>query len=68
MILNLSFENLTKFDYDKEVLQKIVQSLLEKPEVYQNSCLNDLNFSELSIDFVFCDDKFIHKINKEYSK
>ena len=66
MILNLNFENLTKFDYDKEVVQKIVQSLLEKPEIYQNSCLNELKFSELSIDFVFCDDEFIHKINKEY--
>ena len=66
MILNLNFENLTKFDYEKEVVQKIVQSLLEKPEVYQNSCLNELKFSELSIDFVFCDDEFIHKINKEY--
>ena len=64
--LNLNFENYTDFEYKQGVVQKIVQSFLQKPEIYQKSCLNGLKYKELSIDFVFCDDKFIHKINKEY--
>ena len=64
--INLNFENTVDFKYDENIVNKIVQTLLEKKEVYDKSCLNNLSYSEITIDFVFCNDEFIHKINKEY--
>ena len=66
MKINLNFENLTKFKPEKKIIKKIFNLLLKNNNVYKNSCLKNLKIKTLSIDFVFCDDDFIHKINKEY--
>lgn len=66
MKINLNFDNLTKFDYDEVVINQIVKFFLATPEIKKKSCLANIKFNELSLDFVFCDDEFIHKINKEY--
>lgn len=64
--INLNFENPADFKYDKNVVNKIVTTLLDEKEVFDKCCLNKLVYKELTIDFVFCDDEFIHKINKDY--
>ena len=64
--LNLSFENYTNFEYSKTTIENIIKTVLNTPEVYEKRCLNNIEIKQLSIDFVFCDDEFIHKINKEY--
>lgn len=66
MTIILNFDNLTNFKYDKKLIEKIINIFLNDKTVYENSCLNGLSYKDLSVDFVFCDDKFIHKINKEY--
>lgn len=66
MKIKLNFENLTQFKPQKTVVRKIISILLKMPDVFEKSCLNGLKTSALSIDFVFCDNEFIHKINKEY--
>ena len=64
--INLNFENPVNFKYDENVINKIVKTLLTEKSVYGKSCLKNLSYHEVTIDFVFCDDEFIHKINKEY--
>lgn len=66
--INLNFINYTDFKYDKKTIEKIIRILLNNKEVYNLSCLADKNFDKLEFDFVFCNDEFIHKINKEYRK
>ena len=66
MKINLNFENLTRFKPQKNVVRKILNLLLKKPEVIEKSCICGLKINKLVLDFVFCDDEFIHKINKEY--
>lgn len=64
--LHLNFENFTDFKYDKKVVEKITQFFLNDKNIFEQSCLYNLSYKILSIDFVFCGDEFIHKINKEY--
>ena len=64
--ISLNFQNYTDFKYDEKIIRKITEILLNNREVKTSSCLENKNYSELAIDFVFCDDKFIHKINKKY--
>ena len=63
---NFNFENPVDFKYDKKIINKIVQTLFNEKKVYEKSCLKEFSYSEVTIDFVFCNDEFIHKINKEY--
>ena len=64
--ISLNFENYTDFKYDKKNIDKILKILLDNEEVFNKSCLANKNFDELEVDFVFCDDEFIKKINNEY--
>ena len=66
MKINFNIDNHTEFKPDKKIIRKIFKILLKKTDVFENSCLNGLNIQNLSVDFVFCNDEFIHKINKEY--
>ena len=59
--ITLNFENPADFKYDKNVVNKIVETLLSEKEVFDKCCLKNLSYKELVIEFVFCDDKFIHK-------
>ena len=64
--ISLNFENYTDFKYDKKIINKIFQILLDDKKVFNKSCLAGKNFDELEVDFVFCDDEFIKKINNDY--
>lgn len=35
-------------------------------EIYEDSCLNGFDFDTISFDFLYCDSKKTHEINKEY--
>lgn len=69
--LNIFIENIySDFNInEKNVLlgtKKIIKYFLETSEVFNQSCLAEYDFKTLSFDVVFCDDKKIHEINKEY--
>ncbi len=66
MKTNLNFENYTDFEYNKSTVRKIFKLLIKNQYVFKKSCLFGLTLKTISVDFVFCDDNFIHKINKEY--
>lgn len=66
--INLNCENYTDFCFDKKIVRSIIKQLFEMPEVIEKSCLAGIDCKTLAIDFVFCDDKFIHEINKTYRK
>ena len=46
--------------------QKILKFYLSLPEVLSSCCLNDYEYSRISFDFLYCDSKKTHEINKEY--
>ena len=46
--------------------KKILRYYMSKPDVYSSSCLNGLEFDTISFDFLYCDSKKTHEINKEY--
>ena len=66
MKININIENFTKFKPQKSIIRKIIMLILKNPEIFVCFCLYDKTIKILSIDFVFCNDEFIHKINKEY--
>lgn len=64
-------ENIYKsWDLDEKYFidnaKKILKFYLSQPEIIQNYCLKDFDFSSLSFDFLFCDSTKTHEINKEY--
>ena len=50
--------------YFIEVAKKILDFYLE--EVFETSCLSEFDFDLISFDFLYCDSKKTHEINKEY--
>ena len=64
--ISLNFKNYTDFKYNKKFIEKIINELLNNNVVLNLSCLNDKLIDEIEVDFVFCNDEFIKKINKEY--
>ncbi|MCM1339632.1 MAG: rRNA maturation RNase YbeY [Muribaculaceae bacterium] len=71
MNYNIYIENeynnwqLNSEDYVK-VAQDILNFYMSVPEISQNCCLNGIEFNTIAFDFLFCDSKKTHKINKEY--
>ena len=66
MTIILNIENNTNFQYNQNIIEKIIEKFLSDKSIYDNCCLKEAVYKDLSIDFVFCNDEFIHKINKEY--
>ena len=46
--------------------KKMMKYILHQEQIIQNSCLDNQEYKTLCFDIVFCDDKKIHKINREY--
>lgn len=46
--------------------KKMMKFILKQEQIIQNSCLYNQEYKTLCFDVVFCDDKKIHKINREY--
>ena len=50
----------------KKQIKKIISILLKIPEIVENSSIFKHNFSTLSFELSFCDDKTIREINATY--
>ena len=46
--------------------KKILKFYLSIPDVYAKCCLNGLDYDTISFDFLYCDSKKTHQINREY--
>lgn len=54
---------------EKEFIDKardILKFYLSLPDVYAKCCLNGFDYDTVSFDFLYCDSKKTHQINKEY--
>lgn len=49
-----------------DIAKKILKFYLSRPEVVENSCLKGFEYNTISFDFLFCDSKKTHEINREY--
>lgn len=49
-----------------KAIQEIFKFYLNTPEIAQNCCISEYEFDTISFDFLFCDSKKTHEINKEY--
>ena len=49
-----------------DIASKILRFYLSKKDVYEISCLAELDFDTISFDFLFCDGAKTHQINREY--
>lgn len=74
IFIETDFEN-NKKKIDENVLnlktiltntKKMMKFILNQEQIIQKSCLLNQEYKSLCFDIVFCDDKKIHKINKEY--
>lgn len=71
--LNIFIENIyPEFEIDEvKVLSKVKKMttfILNQENVYKNSCLKDYKFDTLYFDIVFCDNKKIRELNRDYRK
>ena len=46
--------------------RSILKYYLSFPDVYEKCCLKGFDYDTISFDFLYCDSKKTHKINKEY--
>lgn len=46
--------------------RNILKFYLSVPEVYEACCLNGFDYDTVSFDFLYCDSKKTHEINREY--
>lgn len=71
--INIFSENIHKsIEVDEkkaiETARKILESYLDRKEIFDSSCLSGLDFNCISFDILFCDNEKSHKINNEYRK
>lgn len=53
-----------KYFIDKA--RKILEYYLEQPEIKDDCCLSGYKYKTVSFDFLYCDSKKTHEINREY--
>ncbi len=60
----------TGWDVDEkffiDTAENIFRYYLNQPEISENSCLKDFEYSSISFDILYTDSKKTHEINKEY--
>lgn len=49
-----------------EKTRKILKYYIDTPEIYENSCLSNLEYDSIAFDFLFCDSSKTHEINRDY--
>lgn len=69
--LNLASENnYTQWELDeKQVLEnakKIFNYYMALPEISESCCLKDFEYTSVAFDFLFCDSRMTHEINRDY--
>ena len=70
---NIYIENIFndwKPDCDKltKAAGEILNFYMSIPEIAQDCCLQGYEYDKVSFDFLFCDGKKTHEINKEYRR
>ena len=48
------------------IAKKLLKFYISKPEVYQKSALCGHDYNTVSFDFLYCDSRKTHEINREY--
>lgn len=71
MIINIECENeyndwKIDFAWVTDKAKSVLEYYLTQEFIYEKSCLKDYDFESLSFDFLFCDSKMTHEINKQY--
>ncbi len=67
--LNIFSENIYEgWEVDEKKFVDIAKKILKfyLSEVLEQSCLNDFEYDTISFDFLYCDSKKTHEINREY--
>lgn len=69
--INIFSENIyDKYELNEkkfiQTAKKILKFYLTEPEVQNNFCLKDLEYTSITFDFVYCDSVKTHEINREY--
>ena len=69
--LNVFSENIyPQWEVDEkyfiDIAKKILNFYISDNNVYEQSCLACHNYNTISFDFLYCDSKKTHEINKEY--
>ncbi len=68
---NIYSETFLDINSEKKALKmakKILQMYLKNKDIFDNSCLKNLEFDTISFDILYCDSNKTHEINKEYRK
>lgn len=68
---NIFTENIySEWEIDEKLFidraRNILKFYLSIPEVYEMCCLNGYDYDTVSFDFLYCDSKKTHEINREY--
>ena len=50
----------------ENIAQNIFNTYMTNPEISEICCLKEYNYESIAFDFLFCDSKKTHEINKEY--
>lgn len=69
MEINIFSENIyPNWEIDEKYYVDLARKILEYylTQIKEKSCLEGLEFNTISFDFLFCDGKKTHEINKEY--
>ena len=70
-VINIFSENIyDKWQVDEAKLidigRFILTSYLNRPDIYEKSCLYGQSFDTITFDILYCDGEKTHQINKEY--
>lgn len=49
-----------------DIAKNLIKYYLSKPEIAEHSALVSLDYNTVSFDFLYCDSKKTHEINKDY--
>lgn len=64
-------ENYFDEDFESKICSRSAQIFdffLNSPQVFDNSCLKNEDYSSVVVNLILCDDEKIHEINRDYRK
>ena len=69
MKINVFSENINEnYEINERKFVNLAKNILKYylTKIYEKSCLKDCEFKTITFDFVYCDSKKTHEINREY--